>query len=60
MFDDTLARPSSLPWEQLHIAQTIHEAVYITHLLTARFALGSGKKKAHPVSWRAPSYWLLR
>jgi hypothetical protein len=50
MLDETLARPSSLPWEQLHIAQTIHEAVYITHLLTARFALGSGKKKAHPVS----------
>lgn len=54
LFDDTLAKPTSLPWEHLHVAQMVHETVFVAHLLTARFALGGSKKKTHP------SFKLLR
>ncbi|KAG8813791.1 hypothetical protein FRC17_001430, partial [Serendipita sp. 399] len=61
LFNETIAQPSTLPWEHLHIAQVIHEAVFITHLLTARFALTGSKKKTHPTfkPLRAKSISLL-
>lgn len=65
LFDETVQNSSALPWEKLHAAQIAHEvsnitspstsfnlfsqAVFITHVLTARFASASGKKKLLPV-----------